>query len=55
MDVEDLSSALEIWKVYLNYSVESARPDEGRVQQVLPVCSGHNNHVAVCAKTIHLH
>ena len=55
VDVEDLPSALEVGEIDFHYPVESARPDERRVQQVLPVGRSHHNHVAVSAKSIHLH
>lgn len=55
MNVENLPSSLEIGKVNLHYSIEPARSNERRVKQILPVGCGHNNNVAISAKSIHFH
>ena len=55
MHVEDLPPSLQIRQIDLNNTVESARTDEGGVEEVLPIGRCHHDDVRISAKPIHLH
>ena len=55
MDLEDLASALEIWKIDFYESVEPSRSGECGIQDFFLVGRCKNDDISICIKTIHFH
>lgn len=55
VDLEDLTSALEIWQVDLYEAIKSTRSGEGWIQNFFLVGSRKYNNIRICIETIHLH
>ena len=55
MNVEDLPPSLQIRQIDFNDTVKSARPNEGGVEQVLPIGRCHHDDVRISAEPIHFH
>jgi hypothetical protein len=55
VDVEDLLAAADIGQRHHHLAVEAAGPEQGRVEDVLAVGGGDDDHAVVGLEAVHLH
>ena len=54
MNQEDSLALVQAWKIYVDFSVETTRTEQGAVEHIHTVGCSQDNHTTVGAETIHL-